>query len=205
MRGEPLKAVFLTAAFYSLAGVIAVSASVMALAEYQRWSLNLTTCMPVGFYQRGPVPRHLRVGDRVFFCPPVNSPAMRQAMSGRWLEYSPHGKWACADRLRPFMKFVVALPGQRVTVAKQGVIADGKRLPNSRVVTGIADGRIKVIHLPYATYTVPKGDFWDYAPGNFAFTSVYYGPVPVKSILGSMRPVPYLTIPGSQFWLKVGR
>ena len=199
-----MRIVLLKTGFYSLAGIIAVSASVMALAEYQHWSLNLTTCMPVGFYQRGPVPRRLKVGDRVFFCPPVNSPAMRQAMSGRWLEYSLHGKWACADHLQPFMKFVVALPGQKVTVTKQGVIANGHLLPNSGVVTSIADGRLKVLHLPYATYTVPARMFWDYAPGNFAYTSAYYGPVPIRRILGSVKPVPYLTIPGSQYWLKTG-
>ncbi|MBU2819407.1 conjugal transfer protein TraF, partial [Acidithiobacillus ferrooxidans] len=61
------------------------------------------------------------------------------------------------------------------------------------------------IHLPYRTYTVPKGMFWDYAQGNFAYTSAYYGPIPIANILGSVRPVPWLTIPGSQFWLKVSK
>ncbi len=199
-----MRGVLLKTGFYSLSTVIAVTASIIALAEVNHWSLNRTTCMPAGFYQRGTVPKHLKIGDRVFFCPPVNSPSMRQAMSGLWLDYSPHGKWHCADHLQPFMKFVAALPGQTVTVSKAGVIADGKMLPNSRVVTSIEAHRIKVIHLPDGTYTVPKGYFWDYAPGNFAFTSAYYGPVPIKSILGSVRPVPFLTIPGSQFWHKAG-
>ncbi len=191
--------------FYGLAATITAAASLTALAEVYHWSFNRTTCMPVGFYQRGPAPKTLKVGDRVFFCPPVNSPAMKQAMSGLWLEYSPRGKWACADHLMPFMKEVVALPGQKVTVTKTGVIANGKRLPNSRVVTLIESGKLKVIHLPYGTYKVPKGEFWDYAPGNFAYTSAYYGPVPVANILGSVHPVPWLTIPGSQYWLEVGK
>ncbi|MBU2819720.1 hypothetical protein HF282_19920, partial [Acidithiobacillus ferrooxidans] len=123
--------------FYGLAATITAAAILIGMAECYHWSLNLTTCMPVGFYQRGPAPKHLKVGDRVFFCPPVNSPAMKQAMSGLWLEYAPRGKWACADHLMPFMKEVVALPGQKVTITKSGVIANGKRLPNSRVVTRI--------------------------------------------------------------------
>ncbi len=195
----------LNIAGFGLAALVTGTAALIGMAEHYHWSFNRTTCMPVGFYQRGPVPTHLKVGDRVFFCPPVNSPAMRQAMSGLWLEYAPHGKWACQDHLMPFMKFVAALPGQKVTVTKTGVIANGKLLPNSAVVTRIAGGRLKVLHLPFATYTVPKGMFWDYAPGTFAYTSSYYGPVPIKNILGVMRPVPYLTIPGSQYWLKVGR
>ena len=200
-----VRSILLNAAGFGLAALVTGTAALIGMAEHYHWSFNRTTCMPVGFYQRGPVPTHLKVGDRVFFCPPVGGPAMHQAMSGLWLEFAPHGHWHCADHLMPFMKVVAALPGQKVTVTKTGVIADGKRLPNSAVVTSIAGGRLKVLHLPFATYTVPKGMFWDYAPGNFAYTSSYYGPVPIKNILGVMRPVPYLTIPGSQFWLKVGR
>ena len=200
-----MRKVLLNVGFYGLAAGIAASTALIATAEVCHWSFNLTTCMPIGFYQRGPVPKTLNVGDTVFFCPPVKGPAMHQAMSGLWLEYAPHGKWACQGHLMPFMKEVVALPGQKVTITKRGVLANGKRLPNSRVVTRIEDGKLKVIHLPDGTYIVPKGTFWDYAPGNFAYTSAYYGPVPIKNILGVMRPVPYLTIPGSQYWLKVGR
>ncbi len=186
--------------FAALAGTVFTMAATIGAAKAFHLSLNLTTCMPVGLYQRGPAPKHLKVGDRVYFCPPVNSPAMRQAMSGLWLEYAPHGQFQCADHLMPFMKIVAALPGQKVTITKSGVIADGKPLPNSRVVTSIEDGKLRVIHLAYGTYTVPTGTFWDYAPGNFAYTSAYYGPVPIKNILGSARPV--LVIPGSQYWLK---
>lgn len=200
-----VRKILLNTAFTGLALLVTGTALLIGLAKYEHWSFNLTTCMPVGFYQRGPAPRHLQVGDRVFFCPPVNNPAMRQAMRGLWLEYAPHGHWHCADHLMPFMKYVAALPGQKVTVTKTGVIADGKRLPNSAVVTRIEGGKIRVIHVPYGTYTVPYGTFWDYAPGNFAFTSAYYGPVPIQNILGAMRPVPGLTIPGSQYWLKTGR
>lgn len=197
-----IRHILLTAAGIGFATTIFATVALMGAAKMDHWSFNITTCMPIGFYQRGPVPKTIQDGDTVFFCPPVGSPAMHQAMSGLWLEYAPHGQWDCQDHLMPFMKEVVATPGQKVIVTKKGVIADGKRLPNSRVVTSIEDGKLKVIHLPYGTYTVPKRQFWDYAPGNFAYTSAYYGPVPVKNIRGSIHPVPFLTIPGSQFWLK---
>ncbi|MBU2834218.1 conjugal transfer protein [Acidithiobacillus thiooxidans] len=192
--------------FYGIAipfsGLILVSSSIAVMARVNHWSFNYTTCMPLGFYQRGPAPKRLKVGDRVFFCPPVHGKSMHQAITNLWLAFAPHGQWDCADHLVPFMKFVVALPGQTVDVTKKGVIANGKMLPNSQVVTSILDGKLKVIHLPYGKYVVPKGMFWDYAPGNRAYTSAYYGPVPQKNILGSIKPVPYLTIPGSQYWLK---
>jgi len=200
--------------FAGLAVTVFATAGVFVAARTLHWSWNSTTCMPIGFYQRSPAPKKLKVGDVVFFCPPVNSNAfsvgskdyqiarasMHQAITGLWLGFSPKSQWACADQLTPFMKEVVALPGQTVQITKAGVIANGKLLPNSKLVNAIDDGKLKVIHLPMGTYTVPRGYFWDYAPGNRAFTSAYYGPVPIRSILGSMRPV--LTIQGSQKWLK---
>ena len=202
LKATTLRHILLTTAGVGLAATIFTTSALIGLAKYNGWSFNMTTCMPVGFYQRGPIPKALKDGDTVFFCPPVGSPAMKQAMSGLWLEYAPHGQWACQDHLMPFMKEVVALPGQKVEVTKTGVIVHGKHLPNSRVVTAIESGKIPVIHLPYGVYTVPKEQFWDYAPGNFAYTSAYYGTVPMKNILGSVHPVPFLTIPGSQYWMK---
>jgi type IV secretory pathway protease TraF len=195
--------------FMVFAVFMAIATAIITAAVYFKWSLNLTTCMPVGFYARVPAPANLNTlknWDRVFFCPPVKpkNPAMQQAISGLWLEHAMHGKWHCADNLMPFAKFIVALPGQTVKITRKGVRANGVWLPNSRIVRSIEFHKIKVIHLPYGTYIVPKGFFWDYAPGNFAYTSAYYGPVPIKSIIGELRPVPLLTIPGSQFWLKTG-
>ncbi len=190
--------------FWSGSILAALAAILILASEAFGWSLNITTCMPIGLYQRGPAPKVIKDGDQVFFCPDPRSPAMQQAIRGRWLEYAKNGLWHCPDGLMPFEKFVVATAGQVVKITHKGVIANGKLLPNSKVIQTIEDGRVKVIHLHFGTYTVPKGYFWDYAPGNFAFTSAYYGSVPVKNILGSIRPVPFLTIPGSQYWQKHG-
>ena len=199
-----LTKLLLRSAFWFSVITVPPVAGIMAASEAFGWSLNLTTCMPVGLYQRGPTPKRLRDGDEVFFCPNPNTPALQQAIKNRWLEYAPGGKWHCQDGLMPFEKFVVATPGQVVKITHKGVITDGRLLPNSQIIPSIEEGRIRMIHLPYGRYVVPKGQFWDYAPGNYAFTSTYYGPVAIKSILGSIRPVPFLTIPGSQFWQRRG-
>jgi hypothetical protein len=155
-------------------------------------------------------------GDRVSVCPPLDNalhlpfvglpayqhslpansnPAMAQAISGKWLEFDSATR--CPGHLMPFAKLVVATAGQTVEITKAGVVANGKLLPNSKVVTKV-DG-MPVIHLPIGfKMTIPKGWFWDYAPGNFAYTSAYYGPVPVKNVLHSLSPA--LVIPGSQYW-----
>jgi type IV secretory pathway protease TraF len=198
------------------AGIVLPLAALLAVARAEHWSLNVTTCMPIGFYRRGPVPTHLQDGDMVYFCPPVrehlplsfsgptamlksgppgDNPAMHEAISGLWLDFAPHGKWACADHLMPFAKIVAATAGQTVEITRAGVVANGHLLPNSRVVTRV--NGIPVVHLALGTkLTIPEGYFWDYAPGTFAYTSAYYGPVPTRNILGSLRPA--LVIPGSQ-------
>jgi hypothetical protein len=198
--------------------VIGSLAGLLAYARVEHWSLNSTTCMPLGFYQRGPIPRELKDGDRVYFCPEIGNPlhlsfvgfpafqksvkagenpAMAQAIDGMWLERTPQGHWHCPRDLVPFAKEVVATAGQTVQITKSGVVANGHLLPNSQIVTKV-DG-MPVVHLPIGfRMVIPKGYFWDYAPGTFAYTSAYYGPEPVKNILGGLRPA--LVIPGSQYW-----
>jgi len=193
-------------------------AGLLAYARAAHWSFNSTTCMPVGFYQRSPKPAVLHDGDRVYLCPeiknplhlsfvglpsfqkslqPDENPAMAQAIDGLWLERSPKNHWHCPGDLVPFAKIVVATAGQTVRITKAGVVANGKLLPNSQIVTKV--NGMPVIHLPIGfQMVIPKGYFWDYAPGTFAYTSAYYGPVPTKNILGSLQPA--LVIPGSQYW-----
>ncbi|MBU2761087.1 conjugal transfer protein [Acidithiobacillus thiooxidans] len=200
----------------ALAAIILPMAGLLAIARMEDWSFNWTTCLPLGFYEKEPAPHPaLKDGDMVEVCPSTrnplhlsfvgfpafqkavpaeDNPAMLQAVRGLWLLHEPHGP--CTNSLMPFAKIVAATAGQFVRITPQGVYANGDLLPNSRVVDQV-DG-ISVIHLPYGEYRIPKGYFWDYAPGNFAFTSAYYGPVPLSHILARLHPV--LVIPGSQHW-----
>lgn len=199
-----------------LAAMVLPCAGLLAVARAEHWQLNGTTCLPVGFYRKVPAPAHLRDGDMVEVCPSTKNPlhlsftgfpafqktipdsrnpAMEQAIQGFWLEHEPHGP--CANGLMPFAKIVAATPGQTVRITKQGVMVNGELLPNSQIIDQV-DG-IPVIHLPAGfQMVIPQGYFWDYAPGNFSYTSAYYGPEPISHIQGSLQPA--LVIPGSQTW-----
>lgn len=190
--------------------VIAAGGLTMAVASLMvadHLSLNTTTCFPVGFYQRGALPASLKDGDTVYLCPPIHNAAMRQAMRLHWLNKSTGGPlqganpWACPGNLQPFLKEIAALPAQTVVVKPDGEWVDGKRLPNSAMMATSPGGH-KVIHMPYGTYRITPGTFWDYAPGNYAYDSRYYGPVPIGNIIGSARA--FLVIPGSQYWMQKG-
>ncbi len=68
MRKPALTTVFIGAT----AMVTLPLATFFAVGLAEHWSLNITTCTPIGFYQRGPRPLHLKDGDQVYFCPPVH-------------------------------------------------------------------------------------------------------------------------------------
>lgn len=205
-----------TIAVCTLAAITLPLAGTLALARAEHWRFNNTTCMPLGFYAQAPAPRHLHDGDIVEICPSVQNPlhlsfvgfpafqrtvsagqnpAMEQAIKGFWLEHESGSP--CASGLMPFAKRVAATPGQTVRITAKGVMVNGKLLPHSRLISTVSG--IPVIHLPIGfTMTIPKGYFWDYAPGTAAYTSAYYGPEPITHILHGLRPV--WTVPGSQTW-----
>ena len=204
MAARKWKHIISAVATVSMWTVITVGVLTMAVASLSaadRLSLNTTTCFPVGFYQRGNTPVSLKDGDMVYLCPPIHNASMRQAIRRRWVSHTSGGPWSCLGHLTPFLKKVVALPGQTVLVKSNGEWIDGKKLPNSQMMTTSPGGR-QVIHIPYGSYHIEPGTFWDYAPGNYAYDSRYYGPVPIGNIIGSAKP--WLVIPGSQYWLQKG-
>uniref|UniRef100_E6QBC0 Peptidase S26 domain-containing protein n=1 Tax=mine drainage metagenome TaxID=410659 RepID=E6QBC0_9ZZZZ len=204
MAARKWKRIISVVATVSMWTVITVGVLTMAVASLcaaDRLSLNTTTCFPVGFYQRGDTPVPLKDGDMVYLCPPIHNASMRQAIRRHWVSRTSGGPWSCPGHLTPFLKKIVALPGQTVLVKSDGAWVDGKKLPNSQMMTTSPGGR-QVIHMPYGSYYIKPGTFWDYAPGNYAYDSRYYGPVPIGNIIGSARA--FLVIPGSQYWLQKG-
>jgi len=122
---------------------------------------------------------------------PAHHPAVAEGLKYRWF---PAGQ--------PWIKEIAATTGQTVTLKRSGVWVDGHRLPNSHVDLWTPGHRHRIVHYPFGTYPLERGQVWLYAPGNYAFDSSYYGPVPESSVL--QRAKPWWTVPGSQFWLKKG-
>lgn len=161
------------------------------------YRVNMTTCEPLGLYKTQPFAGPTHVGQLVTLCPP-NNRYIRAAVSGGWLNVTPGS--LCVGHVTPFLKTVAAVAGQTVRVAAGGVWVDGKRLPNSRVLPRTPEGQT-VPHIPYGTYIVPAGTIWEYAPGNDAYDSRYYGPVPIKNIISTATPV--WVDRAAEHWLKV--
>ncbi len=190
--------------FWLVIGLIVLNAGFGLWMQSAGLVFNDNTCEPVGFYQlRGsPFPLHDGEMVEVEIPGPAWHPAVEQGLKYHWF---PAGQ--------PWIKEIAAVPGQTVKLTRAGVWVSpaggnpaggktGHYLPNSHVDRWTPGHHHRIIHYPFGVYHLKRGQVWLYAPGNYAFDSSYYGPVPESHVL--QRAVPWWTIPGSQFWLQKG-
>ena len=187
---------------WAIVGVLVLNAVAGLWMRHERLVFNDSTCEPIGLYGLlgSPFPLHDGEMVEVEIPGPAHHPAVAEGLKYRWF---PAGQ--------PWIKEIAALPGQTVTLTRSGVRVcsgasaapcHGHHLPNSHVDRWTPGHHHRIIHYPFGTYHLKDGQVWLYAPGNYAFDSRYYGPVPAQNIL--QRATPWWTIPGSQYWLKRG-
>jgi type IV secretory pathway protease TraF len=184
---------------WAIIGILVLNAALGLWMQHERLVFNDSTCEPIGLYRLLGSPYPLHDGELVEVEIPgaVHHPAVAEGLKYHWF---PAGQ--------PWIKDIAAVPGQTVKLTRAGVwvgSADGKGsrfLPNSRVNRWTPGHHHRIIHYPFGVYHLKRGQIWLYAPGNYAFDSSYYGPVPESQIL--QRAAPEWTIPGSQFWLGKG-
>lgn len=169
----------------AIAGAL-VAAGVLAW-DSGDWRLNLSPSEPIGIWSVHPVQQReaLHVGQTVTLCPPLPG-----GYDYRWL-------WArrqpnlCASGIAPFLKTIVAGPGDTVTETAQGVRINGKPLPDSRPLpftTGTPS-----LSLPQwrGTIHLKKDQYWAYGAGDpaYSFDSRYWGPFTRQDVRGVAHSV----------------
>ena len=184
---------------WAIVGVLVLNAVVGLWMQHDHLVFNDSTCEPIGLYKLLGSPSPLHDGElvEVEIPGPAHHPSVAEGLKYHWF---PAGQ--------PWIKDIAAVPGQTVKLTRAGVwvgSADGKdshSLPNSRIDRWTPGHHHRIIHYPFGVYHLKRGQIWLYAPGNYAFDSSYYGPVPESHIL--QRAASEWTIPGSQFWLGKG-
>ena len=141
--------------------------------------INLTASLPRGVYRTAEVDGPLAIGDLVYFCAPPGS-AWELAATRR---YTPPGP--CADGAAPFLKPIVALSGDRYSVADSSVTVLGQTLPLASVDSA---GR-SLPHLPLGPGVVPANAVMVASDKMNGFDSRYAGPLPISAIVGRAFPV----------------
>jgi conjugative transfer signal peptidase TraF len=144
-----------------------------------RW--NVTASMPIGLYWVTATPPVLTRGMVVAVCAPPTA-----AKQGRERGYL--GAGPCADNTEPLLKTVAGVAGDLVDESPDGVLVNGRLLPNSRALHADRAGRTLAptfgLHL-----VLPPGTIWAYADHPRSWDSRYWGAVPVRNVLSQMLPL----------------
>jgi conjugative transfer signal peptidase TraF len=173
----------LALAFLGMASGLAVLLTVHPLARMGIF-YNETPSEPLGFYRTEPLGT-MHDGEIVTFCPDLRWPIVALAKKRGWL-----APGDCAGDLAPFIKTVVAVPGQVVAVTARGVCVDGKCLPHSAPKARSWLGHTVLPHYPYGRYRLAPGTLWLYGSlSPWSLDSRYYGPVPQGRLRTAAKPV----------------
>ncbi|MCZ4292017.1 conjugative transfer signal peptidase TraF [Hoeflea alexandrii] len=141
--------------------------------------INLTPSYPLGIWRIEMLSRAIRVGDRIFICPPLTH-EFRRARERGYLR-----RGFCPGWLSPLIKTVVALPGQSIEIGASVVIG-GVNLPRSAVQPNDGSGRPIT---PYAGGAMPPGFLFLHSPFKGSYDSRYFGPIPADGVLGLATPI----------------
>ena len=141
--------------------------------------INLTPSYPLGLWRIETLNRDVRVGDRIFICPPLTE-TFRQARERGYVR-----RGFCPGWLSPLIKTVVAVPGQSVEIGAS-VAIDGLALPQSAVQPRDGSGRELT---PDPGGVVPPDTLFLFSTFRGSYDSRYFGPIPSAGILGLAKPV----------------
>lgn len=145
--------------------------------------VNGTESLPPGVWRVVGAPGVAKRGQVVNFCPP-DVPAVRAGRDRNYL----HGGM-CPGDYETLFKPIVAVAGDAVEVAADGIRVNGHLIANSAPVSMDGAGQ-PLPAMPFRTSIVQPGQAWvvsSYTP--WSFDSRYFGPIPVASIRGEARPI----------------
>lgn len=151
------------------------------------FSVNYTTSVPPGLYLTpptwtpglgAPAP-----GDLVVACPPAGA-ALSSALAR---DYIPPSE-ACASGATPFLKRVLASPGQTVRLDTTGLWLDGARALPPPPTT---DSQGRPIQPAYGEVTLSADALWLASDAERGFDSRYLGPFALEDV----RARAFLAVP----------
>lgn len=163
---------------FILLGCAAAIWSVARLGHSSGLRINHTPSLPIGFWSVSPLEAPLQRGQIVSFCPP-GRPIFYEALRIGIL-----GEGGCRNGLEPLLKPVIAVPGDQLKVSTQGLILNGKPVPNSARIA------LAMPVIAPGSYLLKQGEIWVASTTHpRSFDSRYFGAVPIEQIEGVARPI----------------
>ena len=151
------------------------------------FSVNQTESVAPGVYFTPPIWTpglgELAPGDLVVACPPAGE-ALELALVRGYVPAS----LECASGARPFLKRILAVPGQTVRLDTTGLWIGGER---ALLAPPTTDSRGRAVEPAYADLELPPGALWLGSDAERGFDSRYLGPFQA----GDVRARAFLAIP----------
>lgn len=143
--------------------------------------INVSESLPLGIYRVVDNARDLERGSTVIVCLPETW--SRFALQRRILRPGncPGGSYGLG-------KIVVAVAGDRVTIAQDRLLVGTSLLANGKRLDRDNAGRA-MPRFPSGRYTLLPGEIWLYSCHPSAFDSRYFGPVTEDLIVSIVKPV----------------
>lgn len=144
--------------------------------------LNVSRSLPLGLYQIVGDRSTVQTGSVVIVCLP-----------GEWTRFARErrilGPGRCKGGSYGLGKIVLAAGGDTVDIRDAGLVVNGERIPNSRVLERDSRGR-SVPHHPWGTYLLEPDQLWLFSPYHAtSFDSRYFGPLTRSHVRAVVRPV----------------
>jgi conjugative transfer signal peptidase TraF len=159
-------------------GAALLVAAVVAYAFGVRFTL--TPSVPRGFYVQ--TDDSVDIDRLVTFCPP-------QDVAAYALERGYLHRGNCPGGVEPLGKYVLAAEGDTVTLTEGGMMVNGRAVPNSAVYTQDMVGR-ELPHYGFGEHVVGEDSLFLFSGHHpRSFDSRYFGPVPMSSVRGVLRPL----------------
>lgn len=126
---------------------------------------NATASEPIGFYLKQPVKNVLR-GDKVIITIPQ--------------KYFDIAKQTGYDANGTFLKEIVAVPDDIITINESGISVNNQLLPDSKAITSYKG--IKLYPQQLQTFKLRSCEFWTRGNGKGSYDSRYYGVITCDNI-----------------------
>lgn len=148
---------------------------------------NADQSMPLGAYWF--IPGAVQRDDIAQACLP--SALAQYALQRGYLERG----GSCADGSIPIVKVIAATSSDRIVIADDGVSIDGKPWPDSALRRYDSAGRRVDLRLPSGRYSCAPDSVFLMGEHPRSWDSRYWGCVPLTTVAGRWKPVPFLTFP----------
>ncbi len=167
---------FLCSLFYVAVFLLVASAAAYVLGV----RFNLTPSLAPGLYVR--TAGTGTVGQMVTFCPP-------ESIAPLALERGYIHRGSCPGGVEPLGKYVLAVEGDTLTLAAEGILVNGEVIPNSAIQPQDRTGH-PLPHPPFGTHLVGPDSFFAFSGRHpRSFDSRYFGSVPRSAVRSAIRPL----------------